>query len=215
MVLQAAAAGNSTVGRTASLKTAGATTLAASTMNASAAAGANATSKSATSGGGLGATAAAAAAAAPLDYENLLRAFVASTSPELTDKRCAAALERVARANQAGFPVRDLPFVERLLSATYERILQRGTRSLDAPLCSVLRCARRVTAAAPLGSAAGSSAFRQTCAFAFPSTGSVIPFSSTSSRNGVAGQSSGRIAYVTATGSNKVGARHSPAPVHW
>src|SRR4051794_32609864 len=47
--------------------------------------------------------------------------------------------------------------------------------------------------------------WRQTCAFGSPFTGLVDPLSSTSMRRGFAGQRSGWMAWVTATGSKSVG----------
>jgi hypothetical protein len=78
----------------------------------------------------------------------VLATFSAPHTAELADKRCASAVERVTRANEGGFAVRDLPFIDRLLNASYAYISKTGTRALDGPLCALVRCAH----ATPFGS---------------------------------------------------------------
>ena len=97
-------------------------------------------------------------AAGDIDYPKLLAIFNTALAPHLAEQRCAAAIDRVARVNIAGLAIRDLPHIERLLTAAYAFIHRTGTRSLDAPLCGLMRCAwaqgqRAVLRAAAAGAA--------------------------------------------------------------
>lgn len=76
---------------------------------------------------------------AVLDYPRLLAVFTAPHSADLADKRCASAVERVARVNAGGAAIRDLPFIEKLLLLAYDYINKSGTRALEAPLCNLMR----------------------------------------------------------------------------
>lgn len=74
-----------------------------------------------------------------LDYHKLLGVFTAPHAPELADKRCASAVERVARVNASGAAIRDLPYIEKLLILAFDYVNKSGTRALEKPLCNLMR----------------------------------------------------------------------------
>lgn len=104
----------------------------------------NTFSKSTTFGGGKTAppqttTGMHTSLAGQMDYPRLLAVFTAPHAPELADKRCASAVERVARVNAGGAAIRDLPYIEKLLNLAYDYVSKSGTRALEGPICSLMR----------------------------------------------------------------------------
>ena len=77
-----------------------------------------------------------------LDYGKLLDLFHGKHSAGLHDRH-AAAIARVCRAHAGGFPIRDLPSIERIVRFAYDRVAQGLVGEFEEALVLVMRCGSR------------------------------------------------------------------------
>ena len=73
-----------------------------------------------------------------LDYDKLLALLHGEHSATLHDRH-AAAISRVCRAHRAGFPIRDLPHIDRLLRFAYDRVAEGAVAAFEPCLADLMR----------------------------------------------------------------------------
>lgn len=77
-----------------------------------------------------------------VDYGKLLSLFSREHSAMLSDRH-AAAIVRVCRVHEKGFPIRDLPMLQQVVRFAYDRVAEGKGAEFQEALCAVMRCAER------------------------------------------------------------------------
>jgi len=84
-------------------------------------------------------TAIEGAAIPEVDYDTLLGLFQGKHSAMLSDRHAAAIL-RVCRVHERGFPIRDIPMLQQVLQFAYGRVGEGKAAIFEEALCTVMRC---------------------------------------------------------------------------
>lgn len=74
-----------------------------------------------------------------VDYAKLLALFEGKHSKILVSRH-AAAIMRVCRVHERGFPLRDLPQLCKLFRFAYDQVAAGKAKEFEEALCSVMRC---------------------------------------------------------------------------
>lgn len=74
-----------------------------------------------------------------VDYAKLLALFEGKHSKILVSRH-AAAITRVCRVHERGFPLRDLPQLCKLFRFAYDQVAAGKAKEFEEALCSVMRC---------------------------------------------------------------------------
>lgn len=96
-------------------------------------------------------TAVEGASVPEVDYGKLLGLFAGEHSAMLSDRH-AAAIIRVCRVHEKGFPIRDLPMMQQVIRFAYDRVAEGKGAEFEEALCVVMRCVRRKKLIITLGS---------------------------------------------------------------
>jgi len=74
-----------------------------------------------------------------VDYDKLLAMFEGKHSKILVSRH-AAAITRVCRVHERGFPLRDLPQLCELFRFAYDQVAAGKAKEFEEALCAVMRC---------------------------------------------------------------------------
>lgn len=74
-----------------------------------------------------------------VDYGKLLHLFAGEHSAMLSDRH-AAAIVRVCRVHEKGFPIRDLTMLQQVVRFAYDRVAEGKGAEFEEALCVLFRC---------------------------------------------------------------------------
>ena len=77
-----------------------------------------------------------------VDYGKLLGLFAGEHSAMLSDRH-AAAIIRVCRVHDKGFPIRDLPMLQQIIRFAYDRVAEGKGAEFEEALCAMMRCEKK------------------------------------------------------------------------